>query len=454
MLFGSDIFLLWFLPVTLSLYFLCPGRWRNLFLLLASYAFYAWWDVFSLLLMIAATVVNYAAVAWMARVSSRRSAMAIIAGAIVIDLLILCVFKYERMLATSANMLVGQSVLPVLNVLLPIGISFYLFEGISYCVDSVRGGPRARSFVEFACYLSLFPHVLAGPILRFGDLSGQLRERQHTFLLGAEGGYRFVLGLAKKVLIADTLAAVADPIFAASPSSALLAWTGLVAYTLQIYFDFSGYSDMAIGLGLMFGFRFPENFSLPYFSRSITEFWRRWHITLSSWFRDYVYIGLGGNRAGQFATLRNLFITMLLAGAWHGANWTFVAWGAYYGALLCIERLLAPWRVLQRLPVALQHALTLFLVMMGWVLFRSQSFEQALQYYRTLFSLGNPGQLFPLRFALMALAVGVIAACAEYAVPLKPRYGAWLGVGSAAVFLLCLLVIFGDNASPFIYFQF
>ncbi|MSR86599.1 MBOAT family protein [Candidatus Peribacteria bacterium] len=453
MLFGSDIFLLWFLPITLASYFLCPGKYRNLLLLIASYLFYAWWDVASLGLMIVATVINYVAGIFISRARDTSSKYWLLTAVIVIDVLILCFFKYERMLATTINDAAGHGLIPILNVILPIGISFYLFEAISYCVECARGGSRAKSFVEFACYLSLFPHVLAGPIIRFSQIDDQLRTRKHSFLLGAEGGYRFLLGLSKKILIADSVAMVADSAFAATPSSSLLAWMGIAAYTLQIYFDFSGYSDMAIGLGLMFGFRFPENFNLPYFSISITEFWRRWHMTLSSWFRDYVYIGLGGNRGGTFRTLRNLFLTMLLAGWWHGANWTFVVWGGYYGALLCIERLLHPSGVLERLPTALRRLLTLFLVMMGWVLFRSQTFTQAMAYYAALFSF-TPGSVLSHRFALITVVVGIIAACVEYYVPQKPRYSLSLVFQSCVLFLLCLIVIFGDNASPFIYFQF
>ncbi|MBI1812990.1 MBOAT family protein [Candidatus Peregrinibacteria bacterium] len=312
MLFHSEIFLLWFLPITLGLYSLCPIGWRNVLLLIASYVFYAWWDMPSLLLMIAATVANYIAGALLCRESSKRRRHLLLTAAIAFDLAILCFFKYERMLSGTANILAGRTVLPVLNIVLPIGISFYLFEGMSYCIDCARGGPQSRSFTDFACYLSLFPHVLAGPIIRFDQLAGQLSSREHSFEKAAEGAYRFLVGLIKKVLIADAMAAIADPVFHTGPSSFLHAWIGLIAYTLQIYGDFSGYSDMAIGLGLLFGLRFPENFSTPYLSRSIGEFWRRWHSTLSSWFRDYVYIGLGGNRNGTAATLRNLFITMLL----------------------------------------------------------------------------------------------------------------------------------------------
>lgn len=453
MLFGSEIFLLWFLPATLGLSFVCPTQWRNAFLLLASIIFYGWWDFFSLLLMIAATIINYVAGRWISSTDAKRHQRLILTAAIGVDLLILSFFKYEGMLAGAVNTLAGSGILPVLHIVLPIGISFYLFGGISYCVDCMRGKPRAESLLEFACYLSLFPHVLAGPIIRFHELADQLRARTHTCSLGAEGGYRFLLGLSKKVLIADTVAAIAAPAFAAAPASALHAWIGIIAYTLQIYFDFSGYSDMAIGLGLMFGFRSPENFSLPYFSRSITEFWRRWHITLSSWFRDYVYISLGGNRGGIVLTLRNLFLTMLLAGWWHGANGTFVVWGAYYGVLLGIERILQPSRVLERLPRVLQHLLTLFLVMMGWVLFRSPTFSSAIEYYRVLFSGGLPAST-PALLTYAVLGAGIIAAALEVRIPLRPRFTLPLALALSCAFLVCLVVILGEHASPFIYFQF
>lgn len=452
MLFGSEIFLLWFFPVTLGLYVLCPHRFRNLFLVLASYFFYGWWDLFSLGLMILATIINYGAGRLIGGARSEKRRRMFLTLAIVINLSLLCLFKYEVMLADAINVIAGKGIVPVIDLLLPIGISFYIFEGISYCIDCARGGNRAKSFFEFACYLSLFPHVLAGPIIRFHELSDQLRSRTQSWEMGAEGCYRFAVGLAKKILIADTMAAIADPLFAGVPSSMLGAWVGVTAYTLQIYFDFSGYSDMAIGLALMFGFRFPENFALPYFSKNITEFWRRWHMTLSSWFRDYVYVSLGGNKHCLWRTVRNLFLTMLLAGWWHGANWTFVVWGMYFGALLGIERILYPHRILQRLPAALQWALTMFLVMMGWVLFRSQSFAQATGYYRALFSWDGAGTVGT--FALGAVVAGVLAAALEKFLPLKPRFSLSLALGCSAIFVVCLLVIFGDNASPFIYFQF
>ena len=453
MLFGSEVFLLWFLPAILGLYVVCPTSKRNLLLLAASYVFYGWWDMMSLLLMITATVMNYAAGWGIAVSAAPRTKRFLVFLAIAANVLLLGFFKYEGMLASTVNVVAGRNVLPVLNILLPIGISFYIFEGISYCIDCLHGKVRARSLVEFACYLSLFPHVLAGPIIRFHELAGQLQQRTHSIERVAEGGYRFLLGLFKKVLIADTMATIADPLFSNAPSSAFHAWIAVSAYTLQIYFDFSGYSDMAIGLGLLFGFRFPENFAQPYFSQSITEFWRRWHMTLSSWFRDYVYIGLGGNRGGSLATLRNLFLTMLLAGWWHGAKMTFVVWGSYYGMLLCIERVLQPSRVLERLPAALRHLLTLFLVMMGWVLFRSSSFPDALAFYRALFSGALPWSA-PDPWMLGALVAAALFVLAEARIPLRPRFSGPLGIGSALAFVICLIVIFGDHASPFIYFQF
>ena len=453
MLFGSETFLLWFLPTILGLYVVCPTSKHNLLLLAASYVFYGWWDMMSLLLMITATVMNYAAGWGIAVSAAPRTKRFLLFLVIAANVLLLGFFKYEGMLASTVNVVAGRNVLPVLNILLPIGISFYIFEGISYCIDCQRGKVRARSLVEFACYLSLFPHVLAGPIIRFHELAGQLRQRTHSMERGAEGGYRFLLGLSKKILIADTMAAIADPLFAGAVPSALHAWIGVSAYALQIYFDFSGYSDMAIGLGLLFGFRFPENFDKPYFALSITEFWRRWHITLSSWFRDYVYIGLGGNRGGSLATLRNLFLTMLLVGWWHGAKMTFVVWGAYFGVLLCIERVLQPSGVLERLPAALRNLLTLFLVTMGWVLFRSRSFPEAFAYYTALFS-GGFSSIAPDAWMLVALAAAVLVVLAEARIPLRPRFSLPLGIGSVLAFAICLIVILGDHASPFIYFQF
>lgn len=477
MVFSSNVFLFLFLPLFLAVYYASPYRSRNLVILVGSYLFYAWWRVDFLLLFAAVTVWNYA-IGWRiahhgaGSIAARRWVLLGVGG----DLAVLGYFKYANFGVESLNALmssVGLQPFSWTAILLPIGISFYVFQAISYIVDVYRGDTAAtRDPVAFAAFIALFPQLIAGPVLRYRDLAHQFESRRHGVDLFAEGALRFMQGFVKKVFIADSVAPLVDQGFALESPSTADAWLTALAYTVQLYFDFSGYSDMAIGLGLMMGFRFIENFNQPYVSQSITEFWRRWHISLSSWLRDYLYVPLGGNRGGTFRTYRNLLLTMLLGGLWHGANWTFLVWGAWHGALLAIERALgvgtglhAPWQTLR-------WALTLLLVVLGWVMFRAENLAEAGRLYAAMFTFDGRGlseiyagsidslQSYTLMLAVVVIVVGGWRS--RQAAP-PPALGA-PGVGvvrvplAAAlllpVFAMAVLKLSAQSYSPFLYFQF
>jgi alginate O-acetyltransferase complex protein AlgI len=476
MVFSSNVFLFLFLPLFLSAYYLSPGRWRAWVIVAGSYAFYAWWRVDFLLLFAAVTVWNYYAGLRIAAhgprtAGARRWLTAGVAG----DLAALGYFKYANFGIASLNAVVsslGMEPFSWTAVVLPIGISFYVFQCISYVADVYRGDASpARSGVDFAAFIALFPQLIAGPVLRYKDLDGQLRNRTHTVDKFAEGALRFMQGFIKKVFIADSIAPLVASGFALEDPGTLDAWVAVLAYTAQLYFDFSGYSDMAIGLGLMMGFRFVENFNQPYVSQSITEFWRRWHMSLSAWLRDYLYIALGGNRGGKLATYRNLFLTMLLGGLWHGANWTFVIWGAWHGAILAVERALGV-----RVPPGTQPErfrphrwlLTFLIVILGWVMFRADSVGDAATLYAAMFRFDGAGLsdayvagVTRLQVATLALAFAVIGLRAWQtrapAAPVAAAGGARPALAAALVlplFALSVLKLSAQSYSPFLYFQF
>lgn len=342
MIFSTSLFVFLFLPLFLACYYLTPLRFRSLLILCFSYGFYGWWRYEYLLVIFGMSVVSYFAAqvtVWSTDERVRRWAVGVGVG---FDLAALAYFKYTTFLMTNisamSEMFMGREI-HVIDVLLPIGISFHTFQSISYVIDIYRrDAPPARNIIDFLAFSSLFPQLIAGPVLRYKDLAAQFVSRTHSLELFAAGVYRFVLGLAMKVLVADSVAPLADRIFALTDPTLAESWLGALAYTVQLFFDFAGYSAMAIGIGLMIGFRFIENFNAPYVSRSITEFWRRWHISLSTWLRDYLYLQLGGNRKGRVRTYVNLIVTMVLGGFWHGANWTFLLWGAWHGGLMALER--------------------------------------------------------------------------------------------------------------------
>ena len=392
MLFSSLTFLYGFLPAVLMAYFLVPGAWKNGVLLLASLLFYAWGGPKYVLLMIGSILLFYLCGLAMGRAKSEKGRRSFLLLAIAAGVGLLSVFKYADFFIGSFNAAVGTSI-PLLRLALPIGISFYTFQCMSYAVDVYRGKARPqKNLITFGAYVALFPQLIAGPIVRYADVEGQLAERKVTLTKFGEGTAWFLRGLAKKVLLANNIGMLFDAVQAmgAGNISMLTAWLGCAAYTFQIYFDFSGYSDMAIGLGKMFGFTFMKNFDYPYTSSSITEFWRRWHISLGTWFREYVYIPLGGNRVSIKRNILNICIVWMLTGLWHGAAWNFIFWGVYYGALLLLEKFVLK-DVLAKTPGTVKHIYTMILVMIGWVFFFSPTLGSAFQYVGAMFGIGATG---------------------------------------------------------------
>jgi alginate O-acetyltransferase complex protein AlgI len=395
MLFSSLIFLHVFLPVVLLLTILCPAGWRNAVLLIASLLFYAWGGVSYSLIMIFSILFNYFLARAISSVEGSQRARTLLIFCVFGNLLLLAVMKYSGFAISNVNTLLHAFHIKPLQfkpILLPAGISFFTFHALSYVVDIFRKEcPVQNNPVRLALYISFFPQLIAGPIIRYHDIASQLSDRKMSLEDFVAGTERFIVGLAKKVLFSNMFALPAKEIFAtpASGLDASLAWFGAFCYAMHIYFDFSGYSDMALGLGRMFGFHFPENFNFPYISRSIKEFWRRWHISLSTWFRDYVYVPLGGNRKGPLRTYLNLLIVFFLTGLWHGASWNFVIWGFLHGFFLILERLfLGKW--LERLP-GLNLVYTLFVVVNAWVFFNAKDLDYALDYLRMMYHLTPPG---------------------------------------------------------------
>lgn len=462
MVFSSVSFLVFFLPVLLALYYIVPQKFRsarNLVLLLASLFFYAWGGVGFLALLFVSITVNYLCglVAGLTRYKRLG-----VTAACVVGIGLLFVYKYAGFFAGTVNAL-GIAV-PVPDIVLPIGISFYTFQGLSYVIDVSRGtAPAQKNPLNVALYIALFPQLVAGPIVRYDTVSLALTERRETLEAFASGLVRFSVGLAKKMLIANVMGEAADGIFAhdAATLPAALAWLGAVYYTFQIYFDFSAYSDMAIGLGRLFGFEFCENFDYPYISRTVTEFWRRWHMSLSGWFRDYVYFPLGGSRVPRWKHVRNLAAVWLLTGLWHGANWTFILWGAWFLLLLLGEKFV--WgRALERLPAAVGRIYTMLAVILSWVLFRSASINAAFGYISSM--LGFSGRLFSgecvyyFRLYLPALAAAAVGSLPVKRL-LEKRLGdtasLWLSRLWALLLLALSYVMLATGSfNPFIYFQF
>ncbi len=469
MVFTSHIFIFYFLPLALAGYYALPARssCRNAWLLGASYVFYGWWDPWFVLLMLLVTALNYACSRVIARPGAcERQRKAAVTAAVVLSLGLLVFFKYFGFLQVNANRLLaacGAGGVRVWEIILPVGISFYTFQALSYAIDVYRReAPAARSFTDFACYIALFPQMIAGPIVRYNTVARDLRDRTHSPAQFAAGVALFILGFAKKVLLANPIGAVADTAFGAQGLDAPAAWCGVIAYALQIYFDFAGYSDMAVGLGRMFGFEFQRNFNAPYHADSITDFWRRWHISLSTFLRDYLYIPLGGNRRGAARTTVNLAIVMLLGGLWHGANWTFLAWGAYHGAFLIAERFANRQPAYRSLPRGLRVALTFIIVLGSWVWFRAESLPAAAAYFRALAGGGTvneatallAAQVFaPGKLAIMGL--GTLCLCASRQAHDWSETLTWpKALILVPVFALALAVLCAQTFNPFLYFQF
>jgi alginate O-acetyltransferase complex protein AlgI len=466
LVFTSHVFLFYFLPLVLAVYYALP-RYRNSFLTLASYVFYGWWEPWFVVLMMFSTVLDYVCggIIGTPGASQRRRKMALIA-AICGDLGLLAFFKYYTFTAENLNRLLhsfGAGSLPLLAVALPIGISFYTFESMSYTIDVYRGIVQpARRFSDISCFVSLFPHLVAGPIVRYNVLAEQIKYREHTVDKFAAGIAMFILGFAKKILLANPMGRVADAVFGAAAPLPLDAWMGAIAYAFQIYFDFSGYSDMAIGLGRMFGFVIPENFRSPYLSESITDFWRRWHISLSMWLRDYLYLPLGGNRKGPRRTYINLALVMLLGGLWHGAAWQFVVWGGYHGSLLAFERWMGKKSPYQWLPRPGRVAMTFVLVLFSWVLFRSPNLGHAIAYLGAMFGAAPvtgasallAGEIYTRSTLFLMMVCAMISfqpvEVCDWVEALTWRKAAAL----VPLFLFAIGAMWTQAFNPFLYFQF
>jgi alginate O-acetyltransferase complex protein AlgI len=484
MVFSSNVFLFLFLPIVFTLYLVIPGiALKNLFLLIASLFFYAWGEVFFVWVMLASIGLNYVFGLLVERNRGTRYARRVLFATCAVNLGMLAFYKYYDFFVVNVNVALEALSLPAIresNVPLPVGISFFTFHALSYVIDVHRNdAPAQRNPFRIALYISLFSQLVAGPILRYADIAPQLERRRLEPGEMTYGIQRFIVGLGKKVLIANTVASVADQIFALPDTgyTASIAWLGVVCYTLQIYFDFSGYSDMAIGLGHMFGFHFRENFEWPYASKSIKEFWRRWHISLSTWFRDYLYIPLGGNQRSGFRTHVNLLIVFFLCGLWHGANWTFVVWGLFHGLLLIIERTRFA-KLLGRMPAPIRHAYVILMVMIGWVFFRAETFEKAIAILVAMagFGHGDGSQYFFGMYwsnsLFAALTIGIIGSA-----PVVSRIAQLLETWNAQrdrrgrraaartvfacapailslIFVLSAMSLAAGTHNPFIYFRF
>ena len=454
MIFSSIPFLYYFLPLALLLCYLVPSRARNAFLLLASLVFYAWGEPKYLPVMAAATALGYGF--GLATQRFRRFRKPLLILSIAFSLGFLLYFKYADFFLENLNGLGGN--VPLLRLALPVGISFYTFQILSYTVDVYRGEVRAqRNPIDLACYVTFFPQLIAGPIVRYKDIAAQLRDRPQNLDNLRLGTGRFLVGLGKKVLLANLLGEVCAAWRVTADPSVLFSWLYAISYTLHIYFDFSGYSDMAIGLGKLFGFSFPENFNYPYISRSVTEFWRRWHMSLGTWFRDYVYIPLGGNRKGKGRQFLNILIVWMLTGFWHGAAWNFLLWGLYFALLLMAEKAGLPVR---------GRVYTLAAVVLGFVLFDASSLSSALACVKGLFGLGglppvSTQGLYLLKSNLVLLAVAILGATPapkrlwEQLEAKAPRLSAGLApIGMAALLLVSTACLVDGSYNPFLYFRF
>lgn len=487
MVFSSSLFLFYFLPVALGLYYCVPKSARHLTLTLLSYVFYGWSQPLYAVLMLSSTVVDFALGWGIARAGGAvptergelttldrqapRTALqkVLLTLSVVLNLGLLGYFKYTPWLwDTGQQWLVAsgwqaETLDLGWRIVLPVGISFYTFQSLSYTIDVYRGlVPATRRFIDFACYVSLFPQLVAGPIVRYPDLVAQLHDRAHTSERFLRGIVLFEFGLAKKVLLANPCGVIATAVFQAGEVSQSQAWWGLLAYAWQIYFDFSGYSDMAVGLGRMFGFEFPRNFDAPYRSATLGEFWQRWHITLGVWLREYLYIPLGGNRRGLLRTALNVWLVMLLGGIWHGASWTFVGWGIFHGTWLVVERLCGIRPARNSVLRVGQTLGTFLIVLLGWVLFRADTITHAGEFYRTLCGLNSPGPqvvvLEPLLWSResvlsMVLATGIVC-WAPTAHTLAERSSLRVVVWACLLGLLAKCLLTTQQFNPFLYFQF
>lgn len=464
MVFSSLVFLFAYLPITLLAYYLVPRQGRNIFLFIVNLIFYGWGEPKLVLLMVFNIFFNYIG-GWLVdkyRADAKKKKLFLILTC-VLDIGILAVFKYTGMITETLNMLPFLNI-PELQISLPIGISFYTFQTMSYVIDVYRDdAPVSKNFINFGTYVALFPQLIAGPIVRYRDVAEQLVNRRETLEMFTRGVKLFMVGLAKKVIIANTMGTLTTNIFATTDENGVVGtWVGMIAYTFQIYFDFSGYSDMACGLGNMLGFEFLKNFNYPYIAKSITDFWRRWHISLSTWFKEYVYIPLGGNRKGVKRQILNLLIVWGLTGLWHGAAYNFVLWGLYYGLLLILEKFVLK-KFLDRLPSFVQHIYTLFIVIIGWGLFYFSDVGQLGEFMADLFNFGNGicgDQAFNLIMSNLPMLIIAAVASTPLAAMLYNRFEHTRFIWIPET-LYCMGVLAVSTASlvnqsynPFLYFRF
>lgn len=471
MVFSSTVFLFRFLPIFIILYFVVPGRMKNVILLLGSLFFYAWGEPVYVLLMLFSCFSDYIHGLIMTKTRKRDLRVLILCSSIIINLLVLGFFKYADFVILTINSLSGKS-LPLLNLPLPIGISFYTFQTMSYTIDCYRGRVEPqKNFLDFAVFVTMFPQLIAGPIVKYAQVEKQLHERKSDVVQISYGCKRFVIGLSKKVLLANNLGLLWTQVSSRDfgELNVLMAWLGIFAFTCQIYFDFSGYSDMAIGLGACLGFSFPENFNYPYIATSVTDFWRRWHMTLSTWFKEYVYIPLGGNRSGPAKQIRNILIVWMLTGIWHGAGWNFLVWGLWFAFWLIIEKL---WlrKILEHLPMKGGHIYTLVIVIIGWVFFEIDSFQHEIQYLSAMFGLNGAGlyneEALFMGLEYLVLFIIAVVACTPMVRRVTARvsqsvtgyglavYRVLEKVLPAMLLILSLAYIVDATFNPFLYFRF
>ncbi len=471
MVFSSVVFIFFFLPLVLGGYYVLGKKYRNSFLLIASLFFYAWGEPVFVLVMLISILLNWGMACCMDSQAKKCRKRIFLIVTLICDLGILFVFKYLNFCIRNINNAVGTIVIRQTEISLPIGISFFTFQAISYIVDVYRGdGAVQRNPIGVALYIALFPQLIAGPIVRYQTIAEEIVSRRETLDDFTKGITRFIIGLGKKALLANTLALLADSAFAETGTfqlTTIYAWLGAISYSLQIYFDFSGYSDMAIGLGAMFGFHFMENFDHPYISGTITEFWRRWHISLGSWFRDYVYIPLGGSRVGNLRMICNLLIVWLLTGLWHGANWTFICWGLVYCIALIIEKMVIhPWNRKKWFQI-IYRIISLIYVIIAWVIFRSDSIANANMYIKVMFSFQpiSTADIFLIKQYGSILLIGMM-----FAMPIVPRLQKWINkafprmgrtimecctlIWIVAIGFLSIACVVSSTYNPFIYFNF
>lgn len=472
MVFSSLIFLFRFLPLILLIYYIVPGKFKNMVLLSGSLVFYAWGEPKYVLIMIFSTLVNYVfgiLIEDFKKKDKISTSKYMIVASVIVNLSVLGFFKYADLLINTANKLTGSG-FHLLEIALPVGVSFYTFQTMSYTIDVYRGNVAAqRNIITFGTYVTMFPQLIAGPIVKYKSVADELNKRKGNIDTFAEGIGRFITGLGKKVLLANNIGNLWDTIKAVNPEnmSVLSAWLGIIAFTFQIYFDFSGYSDMAIGLGKMFGFNFEENFNYPYISKSVTEFFRRWHISLGTWFREYVYIPLGGNRCSTYKHIRNILVVWILTGLWHGASYNFMLWGLYYGVILILEKIFLK-KYIDRLPAFIQHIYTLLIVITGWVIFSFEDMGQLERYLKTMFNVTGgkiyDNQSIYLLYTHVVLLIILIVASTPAAKKLVNRLFEIIkseavktvlaNVFYVVVFAMVIAYLVDSSYNPFLYFRF